>query len=175
MEAEADEAQAENSSDENTVSAADAAEEDQTVSSAQNARAAAHEETVGSTEDAGQSAGNVEAGADEAQDENCSAENTVSAAGAAEKDQAVSSAQGACSGTASGESPIGSGPRTLIPDDDDRLRSSHGTMLWSDGKCYEIRSSAGFSTSRKSISYHPVMADISMFFTVPFAPLLAGP
>jgi hypothetical protein len=116
VEAEADEAQAENSSDENTVSAADAAEEDQTVSSAQNARAAAHE-------DAGQSAGNVEAGADEAQDENCSAENTVSAAGAAEKDQAVSSAQGACSGTASGESPIGSGPRTLIPDDDDRLRS----------------------------------------------------
>ena len=68
----------------------------------------------------------MEAGADEAQAENCSAENTVSAAGAAEKDQAVSSAQGACSGTASGESPIGSGPRTLIPDDDDRLRS--GTM-----------------------------------------------
>ena len=65
----------------------------------------------------------MEAGADKAQDENCSAENTVSAAGAAEKDQAVSSAQGACSGTASGESPIGSGPRTLIPDDDDRLRS----------------------------------------------------
>ena len=123
VEAEADEAQAENSSDENTVSAADAAEEDQTVSSAQNARAAAHEETDAHTEDAGQAAGNVEAGADKAQDENCSAENTVSAAGAAEKDQAVSSAQGACSGTASGESPIGSGPRTLIPDDDDRLRS----------------------------------------------------
>ena len=96
------------------------------ASSAQNARAAAHEETDAHTEDAGQAAGNVEAGADKAQDENCSAENTVSAAGAAEKDQAVSSAQGACSGTASGESPIGSGPRTLIPDDDDRLRS--GTM-----------------------------------------------
>ena len=93
------------------------------ASSAQNARAAAHEETDAHTEDAGQAAGNVEAGADKAQDENCSAENTVSAAGAAEKDQAVSSAQGACSGTASGESPIGSGPRTLIPDDDDRLRS----------------------------------------------------
>jgi hypothetical protein len=93
------------------------------ASSAQNARAAAHEETDAHTEDAGQAAGNVEAGADEAQAENCSAENTVSAAGAAEKDQAVSSAQGACSGTASGESPIGSGPRTLIPDDDDRLRS----------------------------------------------------
>ena len=96
------------------------------ASSAQNARAAAHEETVGSTEDAGQSAGNVEAGADEAQAENGSDENTVSAADAAEEDQTVSSAQDACSGTASGESPIGSGPRTLIPDDDDRLRS--GTM-----------------------------------------------
>ena len=57
---------------------------------------------------------------------------------------------------------------------DPLLRSSHGTMLWSDGKCYEIRSSAGFFTSRKSISYHPMMADISMFFTVPFAHVLAG-
>jgi hypothetical protein len=93
------------------------------ASSVQNARAAAHEETDAHTEDAGQAAGNVEAGADKDQDENCSAENTVSAADAAEKNQAVSSAQGACSGTASGESPIGSGPRTLIPDDDDRLRS----------------------------------------------------
>ena len=93
------------------------------ASSAQNARAAAHEETTGSTEGAGQSAGNVEAEADETQAENGSDDNTVSAADAAEKDQTVSSVQGTDSGTASAESPIGSGPRTLIPDDDDRLRS----------------------------------------------------
>jgi hypothetical protein len=68
----------------------------------------------------------VEAEADEAQAENCSDENTVSAADAAEEDQTVSSVQGTDSGTASAESPIGSGPRTLIPDGDDRLKS--GTM-----------------------------------------------
>ena len=67
-----------------------------------------------------------------------------------------------------------SGVHERIRTSDLPLRSSHGTMLRSDGNCQEIRSSAGFFTSRKSISYHPVMADISMFFTVPFASLLAG-
>ena len=54
------------------------------------------------------------------------------------------------------------------------LRSLPGTMLRSDRKYQKIRSRADFFTCSKSISYHPVMADISMFFIVSFASLLAG-
>ena len=57
---------------------------------------------------------------------------------------------------------------------DQPLRSLPGAMLWSNEKYQKIRPSVDFFTSRKFISYHPVVADISMFFTVPFALPLAG-
>ena len=55
------------------------------------------------------------------------------------------------------------------------LDTFYNGILPEDTNWNQIRSSADFFTSRKSISYHPVMANISKFFTVPFAPLLARP